>query len=276
MTIPSLSSGLIGAAQQSQSVSNASAKLAAALAEIVSGNQASEADQVAVTAGFQSQTSGLKQAGNNLVQALSLTQVADGGISQIGGLITQLQSLASQSASPGSNPDTRKQLNQQFQQLSDQIDNIANTTSFNSQNLLDGSLSGVNTLSLDNMLGQSVSSGDNTLSIANLSSNSLFGGTLDVSSPGSAAQALSALGDAFNQIIGAQSSIGAFQQTLNFASANIDSALTNQQAAMSSISDTDLAQASSQSTLAQVQQQAGIALEAQGNNLNPALLQLVG
>jgi len=266
----------IGGTLPQTGVTNASDKLQAALASIVSNNQSSDnVAAVSIAAQLQSQTSALKTVADNLTQGLSLTQVAEGGIEQIQSIIGQLQSLASQAQSPVLNANNRRQLNQTFQQLSSQLTTIAGTTSFNGQNTLDGSLSGANALSLDSMLGKS-SGSDNILSIANQSANSLFGGALDISSAEGASQALAALGNAQNEVTGTQSNIGAFQQTLNYALANVDSAITNQQAAQSSISDTDIASASTQTSLADVQYNAAIAVAAQTNNLNPALLQLVG
>jgi flagellin-like hook-associated protein FlgL len=78
-----------------------------------------------------------------------------------------------------------------------------------------------------------------------------------------------------NQVANVLGGIGAFQQSVDFASATVDSAGFNQQAAMSNLSDTDFADASSQLSLANVQQNSVIALAAQGNLLNPALLKLV-
>ncbi len=269
MAITSLSG--IGAGQP-QNVQNAGDKLFAALASIVSGNSQSTGDVVAIATQLQSQTAALKVVSGNLAQASSLAQVAAGGIGQIQQVISQLQSLASQAGSPVLNADNRKQLNQQFQQLAGEIDSIAGTTSFNGQNILDGSLS----LPLDSLLNTNSNSG-NDLSVADQSTASLFGGrNLNLLSSDSASQALTTLGDALNQIIGTQANVGAFQQTLDFAGANVDSAIINQQAAQSAISDTDVAAASTQSSLASIQYNAAIAAAAQGNLLNPALLKLVG
>ena len=261
--------------QQSQSIKNADAKLQAAIASIVSGTT-SDVTNVAIASELQSQTTGLKQISNNLVQGFSLTQVADGGAAQIQNSLTQLQSLAQQAQSPTVNAETRKQLNQQFQQIINQVDQLASGTSFNGNSLLDGSLSGSNSLSLDTLLSSS-NAGGNDLSIANLTSGALFGGqSLNILSSDSASQASGSINSAIGQLTSARASIGAFQRTLDFASANIDSAIGNQQAALSTFSETDLAAASTQSSQAELQSNASIALAAQGNRLNPALLKLIG
>src|SRR5207253_1571399 len=97
---------------------------------------------------------------------------------------------------------------------------------------------------LDSLLGGG--SGDGTsLSINNLATNSLFGGQkLDLLSQDNAQSAVNAIGNAINQVTNTLSNIGAFQQTLDFAAANVDSALVNQEAARSQLTDTDIAAAS--------------------------------
>lgn len=276
MAITSL--GGISNAQAQTGVANASDKLQSVLNSIVSGtDQSADVANVSIASQLQSQTAGLNVAAGNLTQALSLTQVASGGLGQIAQAIGQLQTLAEQAQSPTLNANNRKQLNQQFQQLASSIDNIAESTSFNGQNLLDGSLSGAGALSLDGLLGQTPDGNDTTLSIPDSGTGSLFGGqSLDILSSDDASQAVGTLDNALNQVTGTQTSVGAFQQTLNYAAGNVDSAINNYQAAASSLGDTDIAEASTQNSLAQVQYNAAIAVEAQTNNLNPALLQLIG
>lgn len=265
--ITSLSS--IGGNQQY--VQKTSAKLQAAIASLVSGNRLTQASTdvaaLSIASQLKAQTAGIKQISGNLVQASSLAQVADGGAEQVGNIVQQLQSLALQAQSPTINPETRKQLNDQFQQLVKSIDTVVNATTFNGQKLLDGSQS----LSLDRVLGSEVS---DEAQIGNLTSNNLLGG-VDILSADHASQAFAALGDALNQITGTRARIGAFQQSASYAGASIDSALFNQEAALSTIEDADFAVAASELSQANFQQNAQIALAAQGNRITPAILQLI-
>lgn len=273
MTINSLSG--VGGLQQSQNVRNASTKLQAAISSIVSGQASTDVANVSIATQLQSKTATLKQASGNLAQATSLTQVADGGASQIESALSQLQSLAQQANSPTLSSANRSDLNQQFNQLLGTVDQLASGTSFNGKTLLDGSLSGGGSLSLDSLLG-SGSSGNDTLAIGDLSTTSLLPGSSDLLTADNASQALSSINNALNEVTGTRASIGSFQQTLGFASANIDSAINNQEAASSTLSEADLAAGSTQKVQDEVQQNASIALLAQGNNLSPALLKLVG
>jgi flagellin len=271
MTIDSLSG--VSGFQRSQNVSNAGSKLQAVISGIVSG-QSDDSASVSIATQLQARTAALRQASNNLAQASSLTQVADGGVQQIQAALGQLQSIAQQAASPLLNDANRADLNAQFNQLVQTISRIASDTTFNGQSLLDGNLTGGGSLSIDSLLG--AGTGADSLSISNLTAGSLLTGLSDLLTPASAAQSLGAVNAALTQVNGVRSDIGSFQQSLGFATANVESAIINQEAAQSDLSDTDLADASVRKAQAEVQRNASVALAAQGNNLTPVLLKLVG
>lgn len=278
MNISSLS-GLTGL-QQQQNLQKSSAKLGAAIAALASGNRLTSAStdiaSLSVASQLQSAVSGLKQASGNLAQASSLAQVADGGAAQLQEITIQLQNLAQQAGSPILNDDNRKALNEQFKQLVQQIDSVASNTSFNGKKLLNGDLSGSGKLSLDSILSSEGNDSGN-LAIDNLSSTNLFSDIeLNLSTAESANNAFAIVGDALNKIISVRSDIGSFMQSSDYAAASIESAIANQEAARSTLQDTDFAEVASQQSQATLQQNAAIALAAQGNRLTPALLQLVG
>ncbi|MEK6746764.1 MAG: flagellin [Pseudomonadota bacterium] len=278
MNISSLS-GLTGLSQQ-QNLQKSSSKLSAVIAALASGNKLTSAStdisSLSVAGQLQAAVSGLKQASGNLAQASSLAQVADGGLSQINEIAQQLQNLAQQARSPILNDDNRRALGEQFKQLTAQIDSIAANTSFGGKKLLNGDLNGNSAVSLDSLLS-SEGSESGSLSIENFSSASLFGGsTLNLSSADDAANAFAVIGDALNKVTSGRADAGSFLQSVDYAAASIDSAIANQEAARSTLQDTDFAEASSQQSQATLQQNIALALAAQGNRLTPALLQLVG
>lgn len=278
MNINSLS-GLAGL-QQQQDLQKSNAKLGAAIAALASGNRLTSAStdisSLSVASQLQSAVSGLRQASGNIAQASSLAQVAGGGISQIQDIAQQLKTLAQQAASPILNEDNRRDLNEQFQQLVKQIDSVASNTNFNGKKLLNGDLSGSAALSLGSLLS-SEPTDSAVLSIANLSSESLFSGnTLDLNSQDGASNAFSTLSAALDKLTAANADVGTFLQSADYAAANIDTAIANQEAARSTLQDTDFAEAASLQSQATLQQNAAIAVAAQGNRLTPAILQLIG
>lgn len=268
-------SGLAGV-QALQSVGNADNKLRAAIAAIASGKREGDVANVAIASQLQSTTSALRQTSGNLALGASLAQVADGGAEQIQNALNQLKSLAQQASSPVLNDSNRAQLNEQFQQTLKSIDQLAKNTSFNGKTLLDGSLSGSESLSLSSLLGSSDTTLGGSLSVDSLSSSSLLGSSINILSADSAGQAVSSLSTALNQVTSTRTSIGAFQSAIGFAAANVDTAIANQEAAQAQLSDADIGIESTNNSLAEVQRNASIALAAQGNRLAPQLLQLVG
>lgn len=267
--------------QAQQYIEKTSRSIQTALASLISGKRVNQASDditaLSIASKLQAETSALRQVSNSLAQVSSLTQVADGGAEQIQNLLGKLREVAQQAASPTVNADQRAALNQQFKQLSAEINRFTENTTFSNKKLLDGSLSGDNAISLTRILdSDSESDLGSRLSIDSLSTTSLFGGApLDVLTADGARQALEAVANAQGRVSEVRAGIGAFQQAANFAAANIDSVYANQQAASSVLLDTDFAQASTSSSLATIQNNAALALLAQGNRLTPALLKLV-
>ena len=128
---------------------------------------------------------------------------------------------------------------------------------------------------LDFQVG-STSSDSLKVSISSASANSLYNGqTLDVSSAASAGVAGEALDAAIQKVTSLRAEVGAIQSRFNFASANLETSIQNQDAARGTLLDTDVSAESTAYATAQVQLQAGIAVLAQANQLPQNLLKLI-
>jgi flagellin len=252
--------------------------LSAAIAALVSGSKlnaaSSDIASLSVAGQLQSATSGLKQASSNIAQASSLAQVAGGGIEQLQNLAEQIKTLAQQANSPTLSQENRSGLNDAFKGLVAQFEQVVSTTSFGGKKLLNGNLSGKDSLSLDSLLAQDSSSSE-SLSIDNLSVDNLLQGA-SLSSPDSANSVIATISEVISKLTGARASVGSFLESVDYAAASIDSAVANQEAARSTLSDADFADAATNSSQATLQNNVALALAAQGNRLSPALLQLVG
>ncbi|MEZ5691822.1 MAG: flagellin [Rickettsiales bacterium] len=271
-------SGVAGL-QQQQNIQKSSGKLNSAIAALASGKKSSSAGEdvatLSLASQLQSSVSGLKAASVNIAQASSLLQVADSGVGQIGDILQQLRNLAQQAGSPVLNDDNRAALSEQFEQLIGQLNSVVGGTSFNNKKLLDGGLSGDDAISINSILSVEGEDSDR-LSIKNLASDNLFGGkSLSILDAVSASYALSVLDSAINDVVGVRAEIGSFLQSIDYAAANVDSAIANQEAARSELQDADFAAASTEQSQALLQQNAAIAVAAQSNRLTPALLKLV-
>lgn len=121
-------------------------------------------------------------------------------------------------------------------------------------------------------------SSDGTISIdlGNATTASLFSGvSLSLMSSDGAQAAFAAVGSALDNIISQRSDVGSFQSALGYASANIESAIQNQEAARSTLEDTDFATESTLNAQARLQQQVSLATLAQTNRLSSNMLQLL-
>ncbi len=113
--------------------------------------------------------------------------------------------------------------------------------------------------------------------INNISTRSIYGGqVLSVATAAGAAAASDVLDAALDAVTATRATVGALQSRFNFASANIESSLQNQDAARGVLLDTDIAAESTAFATSQVQLQAGIAVLAQANLLPQNLLKLIG
>jgi len=99
--------------------------------------------------GLQAEISGINQAVSNSTQAINVISTADGALSQVENLLQSIQGLVVQSANTGALSSTEISANQlQVDSAIESITRIANSTSFDGLQLLDGGLdfvtSGVN------------------------------------------------------------------------------------------------------------------------------------
>ena len=85
------------------------------------------------------QVNGMSQAVRNANNAVSLLQTGQGALTQVTDNLQNIRELAVEAADASNSATDRGALNQQVQQDLQQIDQIATTTQFNGQNLLDGS-----------------------------------------------------------------------------------------------------------------------------------------
>ena len=124
-----------------QSASNDSQ---ASIYRLSSGNAISLASDdvggLAVGTILKTNVSTLKAALSNTAQAQSMLGVADGALSNIGDILQRQKALSSQATSGSLSNQARSFLNQEFSNLSLEVDRISSTTNFNGIYLIDGSL----------------------------------------------------------------------------------------------------------------------------------------
>jgi flagellin len=128
------------------SLTSSGSQLSTALQQLSSGlrinTAADDAAGYAIVQGMTSQINGLNQAAQNAGDGVSLTQTAQGALTEITNDLQTMRDLAVESLNATNSTQDRSDLDQEFQQLSADIDNVAKTSSFNGVNLLDGTFAG--------------------------------------------------------------------------------------------------------------------------------------
>ncbi|HEX2603914.1 MAG TPA: flagellin [Oxalicibacterium sp.] len=99
-----------------------------------------DAAGLAISDRMTSQINGLDQAARNANDGISLAQTAEGGLSTMTDLLQRMRTLAVQSANGTNSASDRASLQEEVGQLQQEVNRVANTTQFNGQNILDGSL----------------------------------------------------------------------------------------------------------------------------------------
>jgi flagellin len=143
MSITSINTN-IAAYYAQQNIGKASSSASSSVARLSSGNRIVRAsdDVASLAAGtsLRTQVTTLRMAMINTSQGASLLQVADGALAQIIDILQRQKAIAIQAGAGSMGAEERGFLNQEFSELTSEIDRITTTTNFNGVSLLDGSL----------------------------------------------------------------------------------------------------------------------------------------
>jgi len=100
---------------------------------------ADDASGMVIADNLRSQSQALGQAISNANDGIGVAQTADGALDEYINIINTVRTKAIQSASDGQSTDSRMAIQRDINRLLEEADNISKTTSFNGNNLLDGS-----------------------------------------------------------------------------------------------------------------------------------------
>jgi len=231
---------------------------------------ADDAAGLAISEKMRAQIRGLNQAIRNAQDGISLIQTAEGALNETHSILQRMRELAVQAANDTETDADRGQLQAEVTALIAEIDRIANTTQFNTKNLLDGSFSGA-IIHIGANAGQNLS-----LSIANMDATAIGVKDVSISTQSGANAAITTIDAAINTVSTTRSGLGAIQNRLEHTIANLGVAAENLTAAESRIRDVDMAQEMMAFTRNQILVQAGTAMLAQANMAPQAVLKLLG
>jgi len=213
-----------------------------------------------------------RQAVRNANDGLSVLNTTEGAISEFSSLLQRMREIAVQGGSDTLGTTERTYLANEFDQLESELTRISEATEFNGIALADGT----NT-SLTVQVG--ISSGtESEISITLPDLAGLVGmiSTADLSSSSNAQTAIDTVDTVADLTNAMRASVGSKTNRLESAIATQVAYGTALESAASRIQDADYAHETAELTKLQVRQQAGIAALAQANNLNRAVISLLG
>ncbi|SHI54908.1 flagellin N-terminal helical domain-containing protein [Propionispora hippei] len=133
-----------------------------------------DAAGLAISKKMINQINGLNQASDNAQNASSMVQTADGALEETNSILERMRELAVQSASDTNTDSDRSNIQDEVDALTTEINNIANTTEFNTKKLLNGNLSaGQNSATANVLSNSSILTAGSTLSATSATLSSL-------------------------------------------------------------------------------------------------------
>jgi flagellin len=212
----------------------------------------------------------LNQGARNAQDAISMLQTAEGALQVVDELLIRMKELAEQSATGSYSGTQRNIMNNEFTQLAEEIERIANTTSFNGITMLNAS--GATTIHV----GSGNTSNDKVdVNMVDVTKSGLGIDSLSIGGQASAAAALGTLSTAISTKDSARAAFGYMMNRLEATSQILNIQAENMMAAESRISDVDVAKEMSALTRNQVLAQAGTSMLAQANQIPQLAMSLL-
>jgi flagellin len=235
-----------------------------------------DAAGLAISENMRAQIRGLGQAERNAQDGISLVQVAEGAITEVSNMLVRLRELGVQAASDTVGQTERGFMNTEYQQLLQEMDRIANVTTYNGVPLLNGTAS-----ALEIQVGTGNNPNTDRVRIfenggADINVVSLGLNLCNIQDKLSAQNSLDAVDKALNSVTEIRAQFGAQQNRLQSVINNISTSKENLSIANSRIRDTDIAEETSELTKNQILMQAGVSVLAQANQTSKAALGLLG
>ena len=230
---------------------------------------------LAISEKLRSHIRGLQQAGRNTGDAISMIQIAEGGLTETSNILVRMRELAVQSASDTVGLQEKGLTDLEFQNLKEEVDRISQVTEFNGRKLINGGERkydvqvGINNNEFEDRITFDTAS-------LNASTDGLGVSGLAVNNKEGALDSLGTLDDAIQKLAGQRAELGAKQNRLSSTNQNIEVSAENLSAANSRIRDTDYAMETARNTKYNILTNAGTAVLLQANSQGQAALKLIG
>ena len=289
----------------SKAASSAQRGLDSAMEKLSSGSRINyakdDAAGQAIATRITSEVQGLKMASRNASDAQGLIDTAEGALQESHNLLLRMRELAVQSANGTMSDDDRSAIDAELGQLIEEVERVAQTTSWAGNSLINGigSTNGDKTFTFQvGVNGTSADQVDITIddtrvvALGLVTDDAAVGNTnaddndytatganadvrINIADQGAAQGAISTIDDAIGKVSDARAELGAVSNRLSSTINNLDQISVNLGASKGRIQDADFAVETSNLAKNQILQQAATAMLAQANASKNSILTLV-
>ena len=267
----------LAAMRASNSLNQTQASLSHTLGKISSGlrvtKAADDAAGSAVASNLHTVARSGKQAIRNANDGISVIQTAESSTKEVLNILDRMRELAVQSASETLDNGERAYLDEEFHQLSDEVERIALSSEFNDLALADGTKTQLEVqVGVDSSSNSRVTITLGNLTVSNLNVDTT---TIDLTNASTAQTSITTIDDAIDAVNSIRAGYGAVQNRIDSSIRNMVTYVESLSAAESQIMDTDYASETAEMTRLQVMQQAGTAALAQARTINQSVISLL-
>ena len=250
---------------------------------------ADDAAGLAISENLRGQVRGLNVAKRNANDAISLIQVAEGGMNEMTNILIRLRELTTQSASDTLGEQERSFLNKEYTQMVDELDRIGNASEFNGKKIFDMNNELSKYVIQVGIRGTSPEENTDTLTInlegLKFNTETLgFGKGSEIGADvvgeqgptrDEIAARLTTVDTALARISSERATLGSVQSRLGSSISNLGLSIESQQTAMSRIKDVDFAAETANLTQSKIMTQSSSAVLLQANAAPELALQLL-
>lgn len=231
---------------------------------------ADDAAGLGISEKMRSQIRSFSVAKRNAQDGVSLVQTAEGSMQEVSNILNRMRELSVQSANGTLTTGDRATIGTEFTALINEIDRIADQTTFNGLNITNGSQATI-------AIQAGINAGETiTLNMQDVRSATLAVNGLTVDTSANASAAITALDTAIGSVNTSRGVLGAAQNRLTSTISNIENVRENLSAAESRIRDVDVAHETADLTRNNILQQAATSVLAQANQQSQLALNLLG
>jgi flagellin len=238
----------------------------------------------AISTRLTAEVQGLAMASRNASDGQSLIDTADGALAESHNLLLRMRELAVQSANGTMATSDRAALDAEVGQLVNEVERIAQNTTWAGNNLLEGNSFTFQVGTANSTASKITIAVDDTRAIAlGIVTDGDADGDFDagevravgVATQANAQSAIDTIDTAIGKVSAARAELGAYSNRLSSTMANLDQIAVNLASSNGRIQDTDFAAETSNLAKNQILQQAATAMLAQANASKNSVLTLV-